>query len=100
MSRFLDALDWYRSRSGIGRHHLGVAVANAGVNNFTASGDEYVARMHALHHASPALDWLNVFMMPIDEAWREHMWRWKTECSGCQPKACFQMDVPCDRVSK
>ena len=97
LSRFLDALDWHVAESGIRQHHLGVAVANADVNNFTKSGDEYVARMHALHHASPPLDWLNVFMMPIDEEWREHLWRWKTDCRGCQPKACFEMEVPCDR---
>ena len=105
LSRYYDALDWYRD--AYPPSTLGVAVANADVNPLS-SPDEYLARARAWHgakqddfgRAQPPLDWLSVFMVPVDDAWREHLWRWKTGCDGCAPLACFEMDVPCDRAPR
>lgn len=108
LARYLDALGWYRDAlpcNSNGLCTLGVAVANADVNKL-ASPDEYLARAHAWHGAKQdafgrvqsELDWLNVFMMPVDDAWRDHLWRWKTFCEGCEDKACFEMEVPCNRT--
>ena len=106
LSRYLDALDWYRD--AIPSSQLGVAVANSNVNKgLLTSPDEYIARAHAWHgskidaygKAQDELEWLNVFMMPVEDQWREHLWRWKTRCEGCPERACFEMEVPCNRSS-
>ena len=96
LSRYLDALDWYRRF--VPQRTLGVAVANRDVNNLT-SPDEYIARAQAWHAVTPPLQWLQVFMMPIDDEWRKHLWRWKTNCRGCAPMACFEMDQTCNHTA-
>ena len=108
LSRYIDALDWYRDAypcTADGSCTLGVAVANADVNPLS-SPDEYLARARAWHtatqdqfgRAQSELDWISVFMAPVDDAWLEHLWRWKTNCDGCPSLACFEMDVPCNRT--
>ena len=34
--------------------------------------------------------WINACMLPVDDAWRDHLWRWKMSCEGCAERACFE----------
>jgi len=95
LSRYLDAFEWYSEN--LPAKQLGVTIANKDVNNLTRP-DEYIARAHAWH-GSPSLEWINAFDMPVDDEWREALWRWKTRCEGCQEMACFEMGQPCNRTA-
>lgn len=90
-ARFLGALDWYAKYVPLRK--LGIGLENRTV----FSEDELVSRFHALHRYS--VDWINIWMMPIDEKFLPYLQRWKTFCRGCGKQSilgCFDMTIQCN----
>ena len=60
----------------------------------------YFPKMNwSLHVHHPYIDWINVFMLPIDDKFLEYLKRWKTFCSGCGQQSvlgCFDMSITCN----
>lgn len=89
-NRFLDALDWYAG--ALPSSKLGVSVMNRG----DITPDGYIARFHALERSGA--DWLNIFLLPVADAWLPWVKRWKTRCQGCPNQgmlSCYEPSVDC-----
>ena len=92
-ARFLSMLDWHQTY--VNHQQLGIEIMNR--DDFIEE-DLLVARFHALHHSR--VDWMNVFMLPIENRFYEYLLRWKTFCQGCGPQfatfGCFDMSIDCN----
>jgi hypothetical protein len=87
-ARFLSALDWYSAYIPHGQLAIGLQ------NRTHFSEDELVTRFHALDKAN--VDWINIFMLPIDDKFLEYLKRWKTHCRGCGQQrllGCYDMSI-------
>ena len=92
-ARFLNALDFYVT--AVPASKLAVSVENRA----DLTDDDRAARFHALDHGNAgAVDRVNVFMLPADDAWLQWLRKWKTRCANC-PNAgilsCYEPSVPC-----
>lgn len=74
--RFMDALDYY-STAITPAKKAGVGMMNRG----DISDDGYVARFHAIEQSGVAE--LDMFIMPISDAFFPWLWKFKTGCAGC-----------------
>lgn len=88
--RFLNALDWYVNN--IPRDKLGVAM----MNRNDLSEDGLLARFHAIDKSGS--DWINIFMLPVDDMFLPFLRRWKSHCVGCGVQSmlgCYDLTVAC-----
>lgn len=88
--RFLNTLDWYTRH--VPREKLGVAMMNR--NDLTEDG--LLARFHAIDKSRS--DWINMFMLPVDDIFMPYLQRWKSLCAGCGVQSvlgCYDMTVSC-----
>lgn len=89
-ARFLNALDYYTAK--VPTDKLGVAM----MNRPELTPDDYSARFHAIANAHA--NWINMFMLPLDDAWEPWLRKWKTRCKDC-PNAgltsCYEPSVLC-----
>lgn len=90
LSRYLDALDWYRKYIPIKK--LGIGLEN---RNDIEIPDGYVSRFHALWDAN--VDLISVFILPISDNFLMYLRRWKTYCQNCPQTvlSCFEPSVSC-----
>ena len=89
--RFLNTLDWYTKH--VPRKKLGVAMMNR--NDLTEDG--LLARFHAIDKSRS--DWINMFMLPVDDVFLPYLQRWKSHCAGCGVQSvlgCYDMSVSCN----
>lgn len=77
----MDALDWYANTIPLG---IGI------FNRDDLDDDSLAARQ---------VQWINVFLLPMDEIFVPYLYRWKNHCSKCgkQPYlSCFDMETTCE----
>ena len=89
--RFLDTLQWHLEQVRLDK--LGVGMMNR--DDLTLDGLQ--ARFHAIDKSG--VDWINMFLLPLNDEFLPWLKRWKTKCAGCgvQPiLGCYDMDVPCE----
>eukprot|EP00929_Paragymnodinium_shiwhaense_P079721 TRINITY_DN41555_c0_g2_i2.p1 TRINITY_DN41555_c0_g2~~TRINITY_DN41555_c0_g2_i2.p1 ORF type:complete len:387 (+),score=46.92 TRINITY_DN41555_c0_g2_i2:63-1163(+) len=96
LMRYLDALDWYVGNFPAAK--LTIAVANTNVNDNLKTTEDFVARIHALDKHDSVTS-LNIFALPVDDAWRLWVRRWKNRCAGCPALGCFDPAVSCTAPS-
>jgi hypothetical protein len=92
---FLTTLDWHT-------HHVANEIIAIGMSNQINyrdnwTSDELQARFYALHRS--AVDWINIFILPVNDEFFHYLKRWKTQCRGCgkQPiLGCFDLDIICN----
>ena len=92
---FLSTLDWHSRHVSI--HVLAVGISNLinYRNHWTI--DELQARFYAIDKSN--IDWINVFMMPVNYEFLPFLQRWKSFCHGCgrQPTlGCYDFDLECN----
>ena len=89
-NRFLDTLSYY-SRT-VNSDKLGVAV----MNRDDISEDGMAARFYALEKSGA--NWLNIFLLPANDAWLPWVQKWKSQCGAC-PNAgvlsCYETGLDC-----
>jgi len=90
--RFLNALDWHVEH--VPQNKLGVGMMNR--DDLTEDG--LLARFHAMDKSG--VDWINVFMLPVDDFFLPYLQRWKSFCAGCGAQSvlgCYELAVPCNK---
>lgn len=88
--RFFNTLDWHVQHVPL--KSLGVGIMNR--NDLTDDG--LVARFHAIDKSG--VDWINIFLLPINDEFLPYLKRWKSHCAGCGVQSslgCYDLDVPC-----
>lgn len=89
--RFLDSFRCYLQYVRL--DNVGVGMMNR--DDFTIVGLQ--ARFQAMD--ASGVDWIKVFILPVQEELLPWLKRWKTRCEGCgvQPVlGCYDMEVVCD----
>ena len=92
--RFLGALDWHTTY--IPKKTLAMGM----MNRDDLTDDDLVARFHAIDK-SGVVDWINIFIMPISDAFLPYLERWKTHCAGCGKQTilgCYDMSIECNQA--
>lgn len=92
---FLTTLDWH-SHYITDKSKLGIGMSNWINWRTNWTEDELQSRFYALH--KNGIQWINIFMMPINDRFLPYLKRWKTHCQGCgvQPLlGCFDIDTKC-----
>jgi hypothetical protein len=92
---FLTTLDWHTNH--VANEILAVGMSNLINSRDCWTSDELQARFYAIHRSG--VDWINIFILPVNDDFFHYLKRWKTQCRGCgkQPiLGCFDLDVICD----
>jgi len=88
--RFLGCLDWYATY--VPATKLGIGMMNR--DDLTMDGLQ--ARFHAIDRSG--VEWINHFLLPIDEQFLPSLTRWKSRCKGCGKQSilgCYDFDIDC-----
>jgi hypothetical protein len=91
--RFFNALDWHVQH--VPSEKLGIGIMNR--DDLTEDG--LVARFHAMDKSG--IDWINVFMLPVNDVFLPYLKRWKSHCAGCGVQSvlgCYELTVPCNKT--
>lgn len=91
MGRFLTTLDWHVTYIPSEKLAIGM------MNRDDLSVDDLTGRFYAIDKAG--VDWINMFVMPIRDAFIPFLQRWKTRCVGCGTQTilgCYDMDIECN----
>jgi hypothetical protein len=91
MGRFLTTLDWHVQNIPSKKLAIGMS------NREELTVDDLTGRFYAIDKAG--IDWINMFMMPISDAFLPFLQRWKTNCAGCGVQTilgCYDMDIECN----
>jgi hypothetical protein len=92
--RFLGCLEWYAKY--VPTRNLGIGMSNR--DDLTMDGLQ--ARFHAIDKSG--VEWINHFLLPIDDQFLPFMTRWKTRCKGCGLQSvlgCYDFDIECNDVT-
>lgn len=92
---FLTTLDWHTYY--ISQHKLGIGMSNMIEYRDHFTVDELQARFYALDRSG--IDWINIFILPINDNFLPFLKRWKNFCRGCGKQSilgCYDFDVKCD----
>jgi hypothetical protein len=91
---FLTTLDWHLKH--VSNDKLAVGISNLINYRDHWTIDELQARFYAIDRSG--IDWINIFMLPINDEFLPFLKRWKSFCQGCgkQPTlGCYDFDVEC-----
>jgi hypothetical protein len=91
MGRFLTTLDWHVENIPSEKLAIGM------MNRDDLTVDDLTGRFYAIDKAG--VDWINMFAMPVSDAFLPFLQRWKTQCVGCGTQTilgCYDMDIECN----
>jgi hypothetical protein len=91
---FLTTLDWHTKH--VAKEMIAVGISNLINYRDRWTVDELQARFYAIDRSG--VDWINVFMLPVNDDFLPFLKRWKTFCRGCGLQStlgCYDFDVEC-----
>ena len=91
---FLTTLDWHTKH--VANKMLAVGMSNLINYRDRWTVDELQARFYAIDKSG--VDWINLFMLPVNDDFLPFLKRWKTFCQGCGLQStlgCYDFDVEC-----